>query len=140
MIPDEVLWAGAWALFHATGLAIMLVLRHRSAHQIRVAERWRDRAIPEERQEASDLVALTRDRHRRNDALVVVAAAYLALGLLVLSWTIYPWITQDTYQIVARLILTGGEVVWIGSAWLSVMVGDQIAHAKRPETRSGDRP
>lgn len=126
-MDSEIFWAGAWALSHLAGLIIMLVLRRRSARQLRVAIDWQRAAIDAERRDADDLVMLTRDRHRRNTALLVVTFGYLVLGVLVLSLTIRPWLSPELYSMIARTILTVGEFVWIGSAWLSVAVGDRIA-------------
>lgn len=128
MLDSELMWAAIWALVHVLGVAAVLVLRRRSARQLRVAEHWRAHAAPGDRQEADDLVLLTRDRHRRNGSLVVVIGGYLVLGLLVLSYTAYPWIDEATYRAISRLLLVIGEIVMVGSAWASVLVGDRIAH------------
>ena len=135
-MTGDVFWAGMWALAHAVGLVVMLVLRQRSARQVRVAERWRGRAAAGDREEAEVLVALTRDRHRRNEALAVVAGIYLALGLLALSVTLAPWLRGDAYRTIARATLVIGELIWIGSAWASVTTGDRIARVTAPEARS----
>lgn len=137
---SEIFWAGAWAFVHVAGFAIMLVLRRRSARQVRVAEDWQRHVPPSDQQEADDLVVLTRDRHRRNTALVIVAVSYLLLGAIVLASTIYPWLDTWVYRTLTRAILTAGEVVWVGSAWLSVTTGDRIAHAKTFSTRRSGEP
>lgn len=129
MLDSEVFWALLWALVHVVGVTAIVVLRQRSRRQVRVAERWLAHAGSGDRQEAADLVILTRDRHRRNNALVIVVGSYLLLGILVLSYTVHPWLDADWYRIVSRLILTVGEAVLIGSAWASVVVGDRIARS-----------
>lgn len=132
MLDDELFWAVLWALVHVVGMVAMLVLRHRSQRQVHVAEHWRAHAGAADRQEADDLVTLTRDRHRRNNALVILVGGDLLLGLLVLSYTVTPWLDDVWYRAISRLILTLGEAVVIGSAWLSVVVGDRIANRGRP--------
>jgi divalent metal cation (Fe/Co/Zn/Cd) transporter len=126
-MDDELFWSAVWALVHVVGLIVMLVLWRRSRRQVRVAEHWRAHAAPADHRDADDLVTLTRDRHRRNGALVVVVGGYLLLGVIVLSYTLYPWLDGMAYRVISRLILTGGEAVLIGSAWASVAVGDRIA-------------
>jgi hypothetical protein len=69
-MDNELLWAVLWALVHVVGVVAVLMLRRRSARQLLVAEHWRAHAATADRQEAEDLVLLTRDRHRRNGALV----------------------------------------------------------------------
>jgi hypothetical protein len=133
-MDSELLWAVLWALVHVVGVVAVLVLRRRSARQLLVAEHWRAHAATADRQEADDLVLLTRDRHRRNGALAVVVVGYLLLGLIVVSYTLYPWLDGMAYRVISRLILTGGEAVLIGSAWASVAVGDRIA-AKTTRSR-----
>jgi divalent metal cation (Fe/Co/Zn/Cd) transporter len=134
-MDNELLWAVLWALVHVIGVVAVLTLRCRSARQLLVAEHWHAHAAPADRQEAGDLVLLTRDRHRRNGALAVVVGGYLLLGLIVVSYTLYPWLDGMAYRVISRLILTIGEVVLIGSAWASVVVGDRIA-AKTTRSRS----
>jgi hypothetical protein len=129
-VDDELFWAVIWMLVHVIGIIAMLTLRSRSVRQVHVAEHWAEHAAPADQQEAHDLVLLTRDRHRRNNALVIVVGGFSLLGLLVLSYAIYPWIDGTWYRIISRLILTIGEAVMIGSAWLSVIVGDRISQAK----------
>jgi hypothetical protein len=132
MLDSEEFWAVLWALTHIGGAIIMLRLRSRSVRQVHVAERWVTEGKFEDPQDATDLLRLTRDRHRRNNALSVVLCSYLVLGLLVLSMTFYEWLDPITYRALSRLILTGGEVVLVGSAYLSVMVGDDLAKQRTP--------
>jgi hypothetical protein len=131
-IDSEETWAVLWALVHVVGMVVMLMLRSRSQRQVHVAEHWRAHAAPADHQEADDLVTLTRDRHRRNGALVILVSSDLLLGLLVLSYTITPWLDAIWYRAISRLILTAGEAVVVGSAWISVAVGDRIAQRGRP--------
>jgi hypothetical protein len=132
-LDSDEFWAAAWALAHAVGLFAMLTLRHRSLRQVHVAEHWRAHAAPGEREEADDLVMLTRDRHRRNNALTIVIGGYFLLGVLVVSVAIEPWLDPALYRAASRLILIGGEAVLIGSAWISVRVGDQLARSAAGE-------
>lgn len=128
---EEVFWAGAWALCHVVGFIVMFILRQRSKKQLQVAQNWKKVALPEDMEEADELIILTSDRHRRNESLLLVAFGYFMLGFIVLTWTIQPWMSLDAYKIVNRTILTGGEIVWIGSAWMSVATGDRITKRKR---------
>lgn len=128
---EEVFWAGAWALCHVVGFVVMFILRQRSKRQLQVAREWKRIAIPEDQEEADELIVLTSDRHRRNESLLLVAFGYLMLGFIVLTFTIEPWMSPDIYKIISRTILTGGEIVWIGSAWMSVATGDRITARKR---------
>jgi hypothetical protein len=130
VLDSEEFWAVVWALTHVIGVIAMLKLRSRSVRQVHVAERWATRKEFDDPQDAEDLVRLTRDRHRRNNALVVVVCSDLALGLLVLSMTFFDWLDPITYRAVSRLILTGGEATLIVSAWMSVIVGDQLSERK----------
>jgi hypothetical protein len=127
ILDSEAAWALAWLATHVVGVVVMLVLRGRSYRQVLVAEHWRAHAEDSERDEADKLVILTRDRHRRNNALLLVTVGYLLLGLLVFSLTLKPWLDPRLASVLSRAILTIGEAVWIASAWLSVSVGDRIA-------------
>jgi hypothetical protein len=137
VLDSELFWAVVWALIHVAGVIAVLVLRSRSQRQLRIAEHWREQAAPPDRQEADDLVLLTRDRHRRNGVLVAVVGGYLLLGVLVLSYALDPWLDGAAYRVISRLILVGSEVALIGSAWASVVVGDQIAR-RTAVTKEGD--
>jgi hypothetical protein len=126
VLNSEIFWAAVWALTHLAGLVVMLILSRRSWRQLDVAHRWRRSVTTRERRDADDLIVLTHDRHRRNMGLTLAALLYLVLGLLVVSASIHPWLDPDVFTTVARLILTAGEVIWIGSAYLSVTTGDRL--------------
>jgi PDZ domain-containing secreted protein len=137
-VAENLFWSILWALTHLIGVVVTVVLRRRSGQQLRVARGWQAAAAPGERQEALDLVEVTRDRHRRNGALVITAVSYFALGVMVVSFVISPWLSLETYVVVNRVILTIGEWIWIGSAWMSVRVGDRITSDKAaPEQDEG---
>src|SRR5678816_207703 len=125
ILNSELFWVLVWALVHIPGLIAMVVLRRRSLQQLRVAERWHSQAAITDQPDARDLVLLTQDRHRRNGALVIVISGYLLLGILALIATLTE-LNGDWYIISARVLLVGGEIVLVGSAWMSVLTGDQI--------------
>jgi hypothetical protein len=135
MLDREEFWAVVWALTHVVGVIIMLRLRSRSDRQVQVAERWAIRGEFDDPQDADDLVRLTKDRHRRNNALVIVTSSHLLLGIVVLSVTFYQWLDPIWYRATSRLILTASDAVLIGSAWLSVAVGDKLANQRRPKPK-----
>jgi Mg2+/citrate symporter len=129
-MTEQLITTTIWALIHVIGLAVMLVLRQRSRQQLQATEWWRDHAEEKDQQEAADLVVLARDRHRLVTALTLAAGSYLVLGVLALSMLALAWTTPLVYQVLARIILIGGEVVWIGAAYLSVLTGDRLSRTK----------